>query len=146
MRQHTGLYSTSKAAVKQISEVMRVELEPLGVRVVTVIIGMVDTPIVANSTQHDAFQMSSDSYYEPVRQFIVDARDGKKMPELEHVDVTARNIVNDILGGAKGCIWRGAMSTEAKWLSWLLPAWALDLINNGARGISELRRYYAKSS
>ncbi|KAI0180525.1 putative short-chain dehydrogenase/reductase [Hypoxylon sp. FL1284] len=140
-----GLYSTSKAAVKQISEVMRVELEPLGVRVVTALIGTVDTPIISNSTR-DEFQMPSDSYYEPVRQFIVDARNGKLLPKPEPADVTARNIVNDILGGARGCIWRGAVSTDAKWLSWLLPVWALDLINNGARGISELRRYYSKSS
>ncbi|OTB04203.1 hypothetical protein M426DRAFT_164934 [Hypoxylon sp. CI-4A] len=136
-----GLYNTSKAAVKQISEVMRVELEPLGVRVVTVIVGGVDTPIVANSTR-DAFQMPADSYYEPVRRFIVDARDGKLLPQGQPVDVTARGIVDDILGGASGCTWRGVMSSRARWLSWLLPIWALDWINNGSRGVSELRSYY----
>ncbi|RYP58438.1 hypothetical protein DL770_010424 [Monosporascus sp. CRB-9-2] len=109
-----GIYSSSKAAVKQLSEILRVELEPLGVR--------------------------------PIRQFIVDQREAKKQPKMEHVDVTARHLVNDVLGGAKGLIWRGAASTDAKWLSWLLPSWALEMATNGTRGLSELRHYYAKKS
>lgn len=64
-----GLYSTSKAAVKQISEVLRVELESLGVRVVTSIIGAVDTPILHNS-HRGSFQMPPNSYYEPIRSVI----------------------------------------------------------------------------
>ncbi|RYP74976.1 hypothetical protein DL771_002624 [Monosporascus sp. 5C6A] len=51
-----GIYSSSKAAVKQLSEILRVELEPLGVRVVTALIGAVDTQIFANS-HPDAFKM-----------------------------------------------------------------------------------------
>ncbi|RYP01783.1 hypothetical protein DL764_006070 [Monosporascus ibericus] len=140
-----GVYSSSKAAVKQLSEILRVELEPLGVRVVTALIGAVDTQIFDNS-HPDSFNMPSDSYYQPIRQFIVDQREAKKQPKMEHVDVTARHLVNDVLGGAKGLIWRGAASTDAKWLSWLLPTWALEMATNGTRGLSELRRYYAKKS
>ncbi|KAI0891083.1 putative short-chain dehydrogenase/reductase [Annulohypoxylon nitens] len=140
-----GMYSTSKAAVKQLSEVMRIELEPLGVRVVTALIGLVDTHIFANSTV-DEFRMPSNSYYEPVRQFIVDTREGRKAAKLENVDVTARYLVDDILGGAKGCIWRGALSTECKWLSTYLPFWLMDILNNKARGLVELKNYYTGGS
>ncbi|KAI1455761.1 putative short-chain dehydrogenase/reductase [Annulohypoxylon moriforme] len=136
-----GMYSTSKAAVKQLSEVLRVELEPLGVRVVTAVIGLVDTHIFANSSV-DEFCLPLNSYYEPVRQFLIDTREGKKVVKLENVDVTARYLVDDILGGAKGCIWRGAVSTECKWLSAYLPTWMMDALNNKARGLVELKEYY----
>ncbi|KAH9892279.1 putative short-chain dehydrogenase/reductase [Xylariomycetidae sp. FL2044] len=137
-----GIYSTSKAAVKQISEVMRVELEPLGVRVVTSIIGAVDTPILDNS-HPGPFQMPPDSYYQPIRPVILDIRAGKKAPELTDVDVLARQLVGDILGGAKGPIWRGSTSTVCRLLSnWLPDSW-LDYLNNGARGIAEIRSFYS---
>ncbi|KAI1141862.1 putative short-chain dehydrogenase/reductase [Hypoxylon sp. FL0543] len=134
-----GMYSSSRAAVRQLSEVMRVELEPLGVRVVTAVIGGVDTPLYANATQY-AFNMPPDSYYKPVRQFIEDTRAGKKQPRQEPVDVTARHLVEDIISGAKGCIWHGATAGSCKWLSTWLPLWLLDRLNNGTRGLTELRK------
>ncbi|KAI1781437.1 hypothetical protein F4818DRAFT_436629 [Hypoxylon cercidicola] len=60
-----GIYNTSKAAVKQLSEVLRVELETLGVRVVTVLIGAVDTTMFANSTW-ETFEAPLGSYHEPI--------------------------------------------------------------------------------
>lgn len=114
-----------------------------GVRVITAIIGAVDTPIFSNS-HPDGFQMPSGSYYKPIQQFFVDACDGKLAPsKMSHVDETARQLVNDILGGVEGCTWRGVTSTECKWLSGWLPNWLLDMLNNRKRGISELRHYYA---
>lgn len=140
-----GIYSTSKVAVKQLSEVLRVELEPLGVRVVTPIIGAVETHIFDNS-HIGPFQMPSGSYYEPIRPILQEIREGKKQPELTNVDVLARQLVGDILGGARGPVWRGATSTICRWLSNWLPNWLLDSLNNGARGISELQRYYSGKS
>ncbi|KAI1159137.1 putative short-chain dehydrogenase/reductase [Nemania serpens] len=107
-----GIYSTSKAALKQLSDVLRVELELLGVRVVTAVIGAVDTNIFSNS-HPDALRMPSNSYYEPIRQFL-------------------------------SFIWRGTTATTCRWLSGWLPLWLLDMLNNGARGITKLRQYYAK--
>lgn len=121
---------------------MRVELEPLGVRVVTSIIGAVDTPIFKNS-HPDAFQMPADSYYQPVRSFLEDARKGKlQPPNPEAPDVTARHLVDDILGGNKSFTWRGTMGSICRYLSAWLPIWALDTLNNGKRGVPELKRYY----
>jgi 1-acylglycerone phosphate reductase len=139
-----GMYSTSKAAVKQLSEVLHVELEPLGVRVVTALIGQVETSIFTNS-HSDPLQTPPDSYYEPARQFIENQRDSTAQPQFESVDITARNLVNDILGGARGCIWRGRLATTAKWLSIWLPSWALEIITNGTKGLKEFRSHCEKS-
>ncbi|KAK7935171.1 hypothetical protein PG985_000666 [Apiospora marii] len=136
-----GIYSTSNAAAKQLSEVLRVELEPLGVRVVTAIIGAVDTPIFENS-HIGPLKMPSTSYCEPIRPFISEIREGKKQPGLTPVDDIARQMVSDILGGAKGPIWRGATSFICRWLSNWLPNFVLDSLNNGARGTKELHQWY----
>lgn len=140
-----GMYSSSKAAVKQLSEVLRLELEPLGVRVVTALIAAVDTDIFVNATR-DPFEMPPGSYYAPVWQFLVDTREGKMQVKGEPPDVTARHLVKDILGGARGCIWHGETSMVCKWGSWLLPVWVQDILTSGNRGLSELRNYYAKRS
>ncbi|KAI1131763.1 putative short-chain dehydrogenase/reductase [Nemania abortiva] len=137
-----GVYSASKAAVKQVSDVLRVELEPFGVRVATALIGSVDTNIFVNS-HPEALRMPSDSYYEPIKQYLVGARDGK-MQTGENVDVTARAILDDALGGTKSFIWHGTTSWTCRWFSNWLPLWLLDRLNNGARGVAELREYYAK--
>ncbi|KAI1284108.1 putative short-chain dehydrogenase/reductase [Xylaria sp. FL0933] len=136
-----GLYTTAKAAIKQLSETMRIEMEPLGVRVVTAIIGGVQTNFFHNAL-NEPFQLPENSYYKPIEKLLEDERAGKHALQGENVEVTARNIVNDVLDGANGCIWRGAKSTEAKWLTWLLPTWALEWIVTRSRGLEELRQQY----
>ncbi|KAI1122692.1 putative short-chain dehydrogenase/reductase [Nemania abortiva] len=137
----TGIYTTTKAAIKQISETMRIEMQPLGVRVVTPIIGAVDTNYFSNAL-NEPFHLPENSYYKPIEKLLENQHGGKNVKRRQNVDVTARNLVNDVLGGASGCIWRGARSTEAKWLSWILPPWALEWLANGSRGLEELRQHY----
>lgn len=138
----SGIYTTAKAAVKQVSETMRVEMEPLGVRVVTAIIGTVETNFFNNGLK-EPFHLPANSYYTPIRKRLEDQRGGANVPSRQNVNVTARNIINDVVGGAKGCIWRGGRSTEARWLTWLLPTWALEWMVNGSRGLEELKEYYS---
>ncbi|KAI1170515.1 putative short-chain dehydrogenase/reductase [Nemania sp. FL0916] len=139
-----GLYTTAKAAVKQLSETMRVEMDPLGVRVVTAVVGAVDTNFFKNELIQP-FQLPENSYYKPIEKFLDGQRGGKYVPPRENVDITARNIVNDVLGGANGCIWRGGKSTDAKWLTWLLPTWALErILDIRSRGLEELKQHYLK--
>lgn len=140
-----GIYSASKAAMAKMSEILRVELEPLGVRVVTVFVGTVRTPIFTNSYPN-AFQIPKDSLYVPIEQFLVDKRDPEKQPAQANVDVAARQIVDDVLGGRKDIIWRGGLAGTVRWASWLLPMWAMEMITNGAMGLKELKSYYTKSS
>lgn len=88
--------------------------------------------------------MPSNSYYEPIRQFLVDAREGKKQPKIQPVDATARHILDDVLSSKQSFIWRGTTASICRWLSGWLPIWLLDMLNNGTRGVTELRQYYAK--
>ncbi|KAI1815090.1 hypothetical protein GGS20DRAFT_365525 [Poronia punctata] len=139
-----GIYTTAQAAVKQLSETMRVEMEPLGVRVVTAIIGAVDTNFFRNGLA-SSFILPENSYFKPIKKLLDDQRGGSNVPSGESADIVARNLVDDVLAGANGCVWRGAKSTDAKWLTWLLPTWALEWVTNRSRGLEELRHHYSNS-
>ncbi|KAI0506261.1 putative short-chain dehydrogenase/reductase [Xylaria bambusicola] len=139
-----GIYTMSKAAVTQFSETLRVELEPLGVRVVTALIGAVHTRALENSRSEE-FKMPSDSYFNPARQSILDEYTRIGYDRSEQVDVTARRLVNDIVYGATGRVWRGGSAKEAKWLTWLLPRWAMQKLTSKAMGLEDLTHYYTTS-
>ncbi|KAK8061527.1 hypothetical protein PG994_007893 [Apiospora phragmitis] len=84
-----GIYGTSKAAVKQMFKVLRVEL------VIMSIIGAVDTPIF--DTSHKGLvQMPSGSYYEPIRPIISEIREG--IHDLLAWMGNCRFLVDDSLG------------------------------------------------
>ncbi|KAJ3554840.1 hypothetical protein NPX13_g10501 [Xylaria arbuscula] len=110
----------------------------------TAIIGAVQTNIFTNSTS-EALQLPANSYYEPIKHFLVDIREGKIHPKEQDVDIAARHLLDDVFRGKDSYIWRGTTSTTCKWLSGWLPLWLLDNLNNGARGVKELSQYYAKN-
>lgn len=74
----------------------------------------------------------------------MEIREGKIHPKEEDVDVTVPHLLNDVFRGNQSYIWRGTTATTCRWLSNWLPFWLLDILNNGARGVTELRQYYAK--
>lgn len=94
-----GLYSTSKPAVQPISQVLRV---------VTVLLG-------ADAHRHQLDPRHSDSYYEPVRPFVVEAR--REDATQDGADGWDRSRPSR-RPRCEGCVGRGAVSTEAKWLRW----------------------------
>ena len=93
-------------------------MEPLGVRVVTAMVGEVQTKIYENG---DPPQLPTDSYYASVQQYITRQATGKLQESNELAEVTARNLVSDVLGGLSGHTWRGGVAGTARIASWLLP-------------------------
>lgn len=57
-----------------------------------------------------------------------------------NVDVLAGKVVDDIVGGATGTIWRGALSSLVKIMTWVLPSWYVDNLVNKERGVGMVRR------
>ncbi|KAL4780362.1 hypothetical protein BJX76DRAFT_48182 [Aspergillus varians] len=113
-----GVYSSSRSAGTRISETLRVEMAPLGVRVVTVILGGVHTR--GNDPAYiDDLELPADSFYRKITSVIDRHKKVLVHPNRQNVDVAARNIVDDLLKD-DGSIFirRGAAST----LSWLCTA------------------------
>jgi short-subunit dehydrogenase len=121
---YIGLYDCSKAAVNAASDTLRVELQPLGVNVVTVMVGMVRTRFQDNLPP---VVLPEDSFYKPVENSI---RATTKVEEdmAKHqmpVDQFAKELVGDILAGKTGHIYKGGMSFTLRLFKWLMPTWIL---------------------
>lgn len=111
-------------------------MQPLGVRVVTAMVGAVHTPIHDNAGE---LELPADSYYQNVRDVINVNRKGENKPGSQDVNVTSRNLVNDVTGGSSGMIWRGGTATVAKLITWLLPMGLLEKAVNGGRGVEQIK-------
>lgn len=66
-----GPYCASKAALHSVSEAMRLELEPLGIRVLYVTTGGIQSDLGKNSTKSVEQWLNGESIYYPVREGIL---------------------------------------------------------------------------
>ena len=90
----------------------------MGVKVVTVMTGMVKTNWYSNVP---TFTLPLDSLYLPVVKHIEAGATGvDNAKNGTPVDVYAESVVKHLLGGANGRIWHGALSTLV-WSLSLLP-------------------------
>ncbi|KAJ5126667.1 hypothetical protein N7448_007446 [Penicillium atrosanguineum] len=131
-----GIFASSKSAVARMSETLRVELEPLGVRVVTSICGSVNTPMF--SKPGGPMELPEASYYHGVQDTAWKERMDHQRQATD-VNVLAGKLVQDILSGKRGVIWRGAFSPSVRWASWLNLKWLVDRLINSARGLSQVK-------
>ncbi|KAI9712848.1 MAG: hypothetical protein M1820_001470 [Bogoriella megaspora] len=128
-----GLYSSSKAAVTQLSETLRLELASLGVTVVTGMLGSIET----NFHDNDPWKpLPEDSVYKSIE----DKVRGRKGPKSEKVEVFARNFVGDVLGGASGQVWRGAVAQTSRTMGYHAPMGLLDYLLVKGSGLDTLAK------
>jgi 1-acylglycerone phosphate reductase len=114
----SSAYNASKAAVATYSDTLRIELDPLGIKVVTLFMGEVATKL-----------MSADNISFHPESLYIDALEGAKERSRKHAKESmgaeefARQVVQQILvknsGRAQGeYLWKG---TNA-WVIWFLNA------------------------
>lgn len=132
-----GIFASSKAAEARISETLRLELEPLGVRVVTVMCGSADTPMFGKPGGQ--MKLPETSYYYNVQDTAYKERMDHQGQAMK-VEVLAEKLVKDILGGARGLIWQGALAPTVRFAAWALPTWLVDKLVNSARGLDQVKR------
>lgn len=114
-----GAYGGSKAAVELIGETLRLELAPFDVKVITCVTGVVKTNMMSNSAKYD---LPAGSLYAPIAKYISARANGEEVKDAGPPEDFAKRLVNDILGGASGMVYRGKMATVAKYISAFLPA------------------------
>jgi 1-acylglycerone phosphate reductase len=132
-----GIYASAKAAEARMSEVMRLELEPLGVRVVTIIVGSVDTPIFGKPG--GKMNLPQTSYYSGIEEHAYKQRMAHRGESMQ-VEPFARQLVDDILSQNKGPIWRGSLATIVRFATWACPQWYIDKSSNADRGAELVKR------
>ncbi|GAB1204098.1 hypothetical protein APSETT445_002747 [Aspergillus pseudonomiae] len=105
-----GVYSSSRSAGTRVSETLRLEMAPLGVRVVTVILGGVQTS--GNDPNNIAdLELPPGSQYRKIASVIDRHKKTMVHPNKQNIDIAAKNVVDDVLNGHGIFIRRGQAST-----------------------------------
>lgn len=97
-------------------------MAPLGVKVITVMTGIVGTNIFVN---HPDPKIPEDSYWKPASKEITDTASGVLTENCMPASAFAKRVADDVLGGATGLTWRGKMASIAWFLQTFLPTWLL---------------------
>ncbi|KAK3389454.1 hypothetical protein B0H63DRAFT_537406 [Podospora didyma] len=120
-----GTYSASKAAVDKFSETLRLELIPLGVKVITLAMGQVKTNM-SSGANVQAPKLSENSLWQVTKEEQARLDAGKKPTGGSSPEAFAKKVVSDVLGGASGRLHRGHIATTISLLFSILPGWAAD--------------------
>lgn len=131
-----GVYNSSKASSRWISETLRIELQGLGVRVITAMVGEVETKIYDNARATPT--TPAGSFYTAIKDIIFQQGTGEMQKENEKAEVTAENLVRDVLSGKDGHVWRGGVAGRAKYLHWMLPERFFERFLHANRGVYQL--------
>ncbi|AEO64807.1 uncharacterized protein THITE_2086300 [Thermothielavioides terrestris NRRL 8126] len=132
-----GIYNSSKASARWISETLRIEMQGLGVRVITAMVGEVETNIFQNARAPPSLPPSS--YYGSIKDLIFQQGTGQMQKENEKASVTAENLVRDVLSGRDGHVWRGGVAGRAKYLHWMLPERLFEWFLHSSRGVYQVQ-------
>ncbi|KAK3050519.1 hypothetical protein LTR09_008158 [Extremus antarcticus] len=116
-----SIYGASKAALIRAGEAWRLELAPLGVRVLTLVTGGIATKFLENL---QPLELPEGSYYAGIKDIIEKQEEnisfGMK-PEVLAEDVRRR-----VERGETGKVWVAGGATLIKWFIWLVPQWGTD--------------------
>ncbi|KAJ5531978.1 hypothetical protein N7494_008530 [Penicillium frequentans] len=127
-----SIYNGTKAALIQAGEGWRLELAPLGVRVLTLITGGIETNFLKNLP---GVNLPPDSYYLGIADII--RRQPEKVPMGISPEAFSVDVVHQVERGTTGKYWIGGGSTLARLSLWLLPQWAIDRISYGQKPFAD---------
>ena len=143
-----AIYSSTKGAIDVYSRALRLELKPLGVRVMVSMTGTIASNIA--SRQHRV--LPPGSYYGPVQDVFEKRLTFSQNNNTWPTDKFARRLVNQALRGEGwlgGWLWRapdqywaGGLSGLV-WTSTFLPKWLMESILGVYWGVSGITRRIA---
>jgi short-subunit dehydrogenase len=99
------------------SETLRLEVEPFNIRVISLVTGSVATNVMS----HSNLTLPENSLYQKALPEIQTRGVGMDVSNKSAPADFAREVVKDILGGASGPVWRGAMASMVKLMSKYMP-------------------------
>jgi NAD(P)-dependent dehydrogenase (short-subunit alcohol dehydrogenase family) len=134
----SGAYCASKAALNSLTDVMRLELAPFGIHVISLQPGAIKSKFGDTASQSVKGVLAAGSLYTPVKEFIESrAMEGQKgaMP----ADEFARRSVRDIMKSKPPRVIRyGKNSTKMPIMKWLFPASVLDAVLSKRFGLNKM--------
>ncbi|KAJ8125918.1 hypothetical protein O1611_g7721 [Lasiodiplodia mahajangana] len=110
-----GSYLSSKAALKSLSDVLRLELAPFGVTVVTIMAGVVST---SSYDDKHASAVPNNSRYSNIKENISVWATEETRPKGDSPEEFAELVMDDIIGDVEeAVVWRGSHANEMRELS-----------------------------
>ncbi|RWA05281.1 hypothetical protein EKO27_g9822 [Xylaria grammica] len=116
-------------------ETLRMELAPLDVRVVTAMVGEVETGFYGHATP---FSLPAGSYYKAIEATIRKQSTGELQVNNQKAEDVARSLVKEVTGGGSGQAWHGGLAGTVKYASWLVPTKIFEWLLHRNRGLSDL--------
>ncbi|KAJ4177094.1 hypothetical protein NW755_014048 [Fusarium falciforme] len=120
-----SIYNSSKAALAAASETWRHELQPLGVRTITLLTSGVKTGSFAD---YEDIPLPETSHYYKVRQFIHDIADGRLQEGAITPRQYATKVVREVEKGTAGTVWAGTSAFMIRLACWLSPQLVMDML------------------
>lgn len=111
-----AIYSGSKAALLALSETARLEFRPWGVRVLSVMTGAIQTQAF-----QEKYELSPDSLYAEYKDEIAAQAEGSRMGSRTPARKFAQSVLDDVISGRNGIVYRGHLSSFAFWVGQLMP-------------------------
>jgi 1-acylglycerone phosphate reductase len=119
-------YNASKAAVSMFSDTQRLELQPLGIRVVDLKTGGVKSNFFAKDSVATQVSLPKGSIYEPAKETVEKTMRGERWDDHEDAQLWAGQVVKDLLRKQPPPnIWRGANAGLAR-IATILPFGTLN--------------------
>ncbi|KAK7741061.1 hypothetical protein SLS53_005126 [Cytospora paraplurivora] len=140
-------YASSKAALINLSETLRLELSPFGVSVLTVLVGIVDSHFHANdiASNGTGFKLPPDSRYAAIEDIIAGWASGESKPEGITAEQLAEQLVGDLIGEGKGgLVWKGPNAGTIRFATKWLPGFLMDHLMSQNQGLHELSEKVSK--
>jgi len=140
----SGVYCATKAALHSLSDALRMELAPFGVRVLTVQPGAIQSEFGNNAQRNLAATLPADSRYRPLRPYI-EARAQASQQGSTPTEQFVRELVQTIAQEQPPAVKRiGKGSTAFLLLKRLLPTRLLDRILSRKFGLADYSADAAK--
>ncbi|PON25301.1 hypothetical protein TGAM01_v205987 [Trichoderma gamsii] len=117
----SSIYNASKAALIHGGETWRLEMAPLGVRVMTLVTGGIATNFFVNM---QTLIFPENSYYKPIKDIIEE--NPEENPYGQKPDAFAQDVLQRVERGATGKQWVGGGAGVARFGLWLMPQGAID--------------------
>ena len=140
-----SIYNASKAALHSYSAVLRVEIAPLGVHVITVITGGVKSRIARVKRC-----LNEDSVYKGLEDDYQKRQTHSQKMGME-TELYAKEVVRKVLE-AEGWLWKtrtiwaGGNAGTVRWLGWILPEIITEWIMSRMFGFINFKEFEARRS
>ncbi|KAL2074711.1 hypothetical protein VTL71DRAFT_8490 [Oculimacula yallundae] len=133
-----GGYSASKAAAASLTEAMRVELAPFGIRVINLVTGRVQSTFFQNS---NVAELPSDSIFNIAKEAIEAPMNGHSSPsKREDAAVWAGHVVKDLTRSIPPLLVCRGTQAELGRIASFLPLGTLDRFFKSAAGLDVLEQ------